>query len=145
MFKKFRSEFKEFALKGNVIDLAVGVIIGGAFSTITASLVKDVIMPFVSMFIGGINFEEWKLTLPQLFGEPAADAVPITLNYGNIITTIINFIILALVIFLIIKGINKLRTVTEKKKDEVAMPASPVLSKDEVLLTEIRDILRDKK
>ena len=144
MSKGFKAEFKEFALKGNVVDLAVGVIIGGAFATITASLVKDVIMPVVSMFTGGVNFMQWKITLPQLFGEAAADAEPITLNYGNFISVIINFIILALVIFYIIKGINKLRVKSETKKAEDVPKAAPVPSKETLLLTEIRDLLRDK-
>ncbi|MGE4484354.1 MAG: large-conductance mechanosensitive channel protein MscL [Oscillospiraceae bacterium] len=144
MAKGFKAEFKEFALKGNVVDLAVGVIIGGAFSTITASLVKDIIMPIVSMFTGGVNFEQWKITLPQLFGEAAADADPITLNFGNFISMAINFIVLALVVFYIVKGVNRLRAKTEAKKTEDVPKAAPADSKESIILTEIRDLLRDK-
>ena len=142
--KKFLEEFKKFALKGNVMDLAIGVIIGGAFSTITTSLVNDVIMPVVSMFLGGVNFEEWKITLPQLFGEVAADAAPITLNYGTFISTVINFLILAFVVFIIVKAINGLRE-RGKKKEEEAPAAPPEPSAEEKLLTEIRDLLREQK
>jgi len=142
--KKFMEEFKAFALKGNVLDLAIGVIIGGAFSTITNSLVNDVLMPFISMFLGGVDFKEWKITLPQLFGTPAPDAAPITLNYGTFISTIINFLILALVVFLIVRGINHLRDMG-KKKEEEAPEAPPAPSAEEKLLTEIRDLLQEKK
>ena len=146
---KFRKEFRAFALRGNVIDLAVGVIVGGAFSTITNSLVNDVIMPFVSMFLGGVNFSDWKITLPQLFGERAADAAPITLNYGNFIATIINFLILAFVVFMIVRTINRLHDIGKKKEAEpVAEPEpepEPAPSKEECLLAEIRDLLKDKQ
>lgn len=110
------SEFKKFILRGNVIDLAVGVIIGGAFQAIVNSLVDDLIMPFISMLTGGIDFSEWKLVLGE--GEHAA-----TLNYGSFISAVINFLIMAIVIFIIVKSINK---VSDKfKKEEVEEPSAP--------------------
>ena len=129
-------EFKAFIAKGNAMSLAVGVIIGGAFSTITSSLTNDIIMPVVSMFLGGVDFSAWKLTLPQLFGEAAE---PITLNYGTFISTVINFLILALVVFWMVKIFNRF----QRKKEE-APPAPPEPSPEEVLLTEIRDLLKDQ-
>jgi large conductance mechanosensitive channel len=122
--KGFLAEFKEFAMRGSVIDLAVGVIIGGAFGTITTSLVNDVFMPIVSMFLVGINFDNWKIVLPNLFG--AVTEEPNTINIGLFIATIINFLILALVIFIMIKGINKVRARAEasKKAAEAAAEAS---------------------
>lgn len=129
-------EFKAFIAKGNAMSLAVGVIIGGAFSTITSSLTNDIIMPVVSMFLGGVDFSAWKLTLPQLFGEAAE---PITLNYGTFISTVINFLILALVVFWMVKVFNRF----QRKKEE-APPAPPEPSPEEVLLTEIRDLLKDQ-
>lgn len=126
-------EFKAFIAKGNAMSLAVGVIIGGAFSTITSSLTNDIIMPVVSMFLGGVDFSAWKLTLPQFFGEAAE---PITLNYGTFISTVINFLILALVVFWMVKVFNRF----QRKKEE----APPEPSPEEVLLTEIRDLLKDQ-
>ena len=121
------AEFKDFIAKGNAMSLAVGVIIGGAFSTITSSLTNDIIMPVVSMFLGGVDFSAWKLTLPQFFGEAAE---PITLNYGTFISTVINFLILALVVFWMVKIFNRF----QRKKEE-APPAPPKPSPEEVLLT----------
>ena len=145
----FRKEFREFALRGNVIDLAVGVMVGGAFSSITTSLVNDVLMPIVSMFIGGINFSEWKITLPQLFGTRAADAAPVTFNYGNFIATVLNFLILAFVVFLIVRTINRLHELARRKHEaEEAVEqaaAQPEPDHTEQLLTEIRDLLRERQ
>ena len=135
---KFISEFKEFALKGNVLDLAIGVIIGGAFSSITSSLVNDIIMPFIGMFLGGVDFSSWSIELPRFFGQPD----PILLNIGTFIKTIINFIILALVVFLIVKFVNKLH---RKKEETETPPAPPEPTKEELLLTEIRDLLKEKQ
>lgn len=129
-------EFKAFIAKGNAMSLAVGVIIGGAFSTITSSLTNDIIMPVVSMFLGGVDFSAWKLTLPQLFGEAVE---PITLNYGTFISTVINFLILALVVFWMVKIFNRF----QRKKEEAPL-APPEPSPEEVLLTEIRDLLKDQ-
>ena len=142
--KKFLEEFKQFAMRGNVIDLAVGVVVGGAFGKITSSLVNDIIMPAVSMLTGGVNFSDWKIVLKQAVienGEEVAAAVSI--NYGTLISTLIDFIILAFAVFCMVKGINSLH----RKKEEApaAPPAPPEPSAEEKLLTEIRDLLRDKK
>ena len=144
-------EFKNFAIKGNAMTMAVGVIIGGAFNTITKSLTDDVIMPIVSIFLGGIDFSEMKITLPRLFGEAPVDeagnAIANTLNYGNFISAIINFLILALVVFWLVKGLNKLTELVHKKEEAPAeeVPAEPEPTKEELLLTEIRDLLKDKQ
>ena len=144
-------EFTAFAIKGNAMALAVGTIIGAAFSTITKSLTDDVIMPIVSIFIGGIDFSEMKLTLPRLFGDPVLDEagneILNTLNYGNFISAVINFFILALVVFFIVKMINKMTEIGKKKEEEAAAaepPAPPAPSAEELLLTEIRDLLKNK-
>ena len=144
-------EFITFAVKGNAMALAVGTIIGAAFSTITKSLTDDVIMPIVAIFMGGIDFSELKITLPRLFGEvpvdEAGNVIANTLNYGNFISAIINFLILALVVFFLVKGLNKLSEIGKKKEEEAAAaepPAPPAPSAEEVLLTEIRDLLKNK-
>ena len=144
-------EFIAFAVKGNAMALAVGTIIGAAFSTITKSLTDDVIMPIVSIFLGGIDFSEMKLVLPRLFGDPVLDEagneILNTLNYGNFISAVINFFILALVVFVIVKCVNKITEIGKKKEAEAAAaepPAPPVPSAEEVLLTEIRDLLKEK-
>lgn len=132
----FRAEFKKFIMRGNVIDLAVGVIIGGAFATITNSLVNDVLMPFVGLFIGGIDFSTWSFTIPALF----AGTEPAVINIGLFIQAVVNFLIMALVIFIIIKAINRLH-----KKEEAAPPPPPAPSAEEQLLSEIRDLLKENK
>jgi large conductance mechanosensitive channel len=135
----FLKEFKEFAAKGNVIDLAVGVIIGGAFGKIVASLVNDVIMPFVGMLLGGVSFADWKLTLKDaiLAVDGTVTKPAVVLGIGNFIQTTIDFLIIAFVIFLFIKALNNM------KKKEVEAPAAPPEPSDEVkLLTEIRDSLK---
>ena len=145
-------EFVAFAVKGNAMALAVGTIIGAAFSTITKSLTDDVIMPIIAIFMGGIDFSEMKIVLPRFFGEPVLDEagneILNTLNYGNFISAIINFLILALVVFFLVKGLNKLSDMTKKKEEEAAAaaepPAPPAPSAEEVLLTEIRDLLKNK-
>ena len=153
-------EFKEFAIKGNAMALAVGTIIGGAFSTITKSLTDDVIMPIVNIFLGGTDFSELKLELPRIFPvyeevinetTGAVEKVPIPnyLSYGNMLAAIINFAILAFVVFLLVKGLNKLSELGKKKEEpapvvEAAPPAPPAPSNEEVLLTEIRDLLAKK-
>ena len=147
----FWEEFKAFAIKGNAMALAVGTIIGAAFSTITKSLTDDIIMPIVSIFLGGIDFSELKIVLPRLWGETPLDAngnpVLNTLNWGNFISAVINFFILAFVVFMLVKGLNKLSELGKKKEEEAAAaepPAPPAPSKEELLLTEIRDILKEK-
>ena len=144
-------EFIAFAVKGNAMALAVGTIIGAAFSTITKSLTDDVIMPIVAIFMGGIDFSEMKLTLPRLFGEAPVDeagnTIANTLNYGNFISAVINFVILAFVVFLFVKFVTKLTEIGKKKEEEAAAaepPAPPAPSAEEVLLTEIRDLLKNK-
>lgn len=145
----FWEEFKAFAIKGNALALAVGTIIGAAFSTITKSLTDDVIMPIVSIFLGGIDFSELKLRLPRLWGEAkldeAGNEILNTLNWGNFISAIINFFILAFVVFMLVKGLNTLSELGKKKEAEAeAPPAPPAPSAEEVLLTEIRDLLKEK-
>ena len=143
-------EFVAFAVKGNAMALAVGTIIGAAFSTITKSLTDDIIMPIVAIFMGGIDFSEMKIVLPRLFGEAPVDeagnTIANTLNYGNFISAVINFLILALVVFFLVKGLNKLADISKKKEAEKpAEPAAPPApSAEEVLLTEIRDLLKNK-
>lgn len=128
-------EFKEFAMKGNVVDLAVAVVIGGAFGKIVTSFVNDIIMPPIGVLLGGVNFADLKILLKDAVGEVPA----VTLNYGAWINTLIDFIIVALVIFLVIKALNSL------KKKEVEIPAPPPApTKEETLLTEIRDLLAKK-
>ena len=129
------TEFKEFAMKGNVVDLAVGVIIGGAFGKIISSFVEDVIMPPIGMLLGGVDFKSLAITLKAAEGKAAA----VMLNYGKFIQTIVDFAIVAFVIFMAIKAMNAL------KKQEAAAPAAPPApSAQEVLLTEIRDAIRGK-
>ena len=145
-------EFVAFAVKGNAMALAVGTIIGAAFSTITKSLTDDIIMPIVSIFLGGVDFSELKIVLPRLWGEPKfdADGVEIlnTLNWGNFLSAVINFFILALVVFFLVKFLNRLAEIGKKKEEEAkkeeAPAAPPAPSNEEVLLTEIRDLLAKK-
>ena len=153
----FLQDFKAFAMKGNVIDMAVGVIIGGAFGKIVTSVVNDLIMPTVGMLVGGVNFSDLKLTMkegvPEKLneaGEVIEAAVPaVTLNYGNFLQQTFDFLIIAFCIFLMVKGIAKLNNL--KKKEEEAPAPEPVPapepepSAEEKLLTEIRDLLKNKK
>lgn len=137
--KKFISEFKEFAMKGNVIDLAVGVIIGGAFNAIISSLVKDIIMPLLSIILGRVNIADLKCTIPGLWGSQ-----DITLTYGLFLQAVINFLIIALSIFLMIKLLNKMHDKLSKDKEEKEPePAAP--TNTEVLLSEIRDLLKENR
>ena len=156
-------DFKTFAIKGNAMALAVGTIIGGAFSTITKSLTNDLIMPVVNIFLGGADFSEAKVALPRMpWVEPTyetivnAEGVEVVqevqnyLTYGNFISAVINFLILALVVFFIVKGLNKLSEIGKKKEEEAPAeepaeePAPPEPTAEEKLLTEIRDLLKDK-
>ena len=143
-------EFKAFAIKGNAMALAVGTIIGAAFSTITKSLTDDVIMPFVSIFLGGIDFSELKIVLPRLWGEAkldeAGNEILNTLNWGSFLSAVINFFILALVVFFLVKMLNKLSELGKKKEEEAPAeePAPAEPSAEEVLLAEIRDLLKEK-
>ena len=153
-------EFLAFAVKGNAMALAVGTIIGGAFSTITKSLTNDLIMPIVNIFMGGADFTEAKIALPRMpwveptyetvvneAGEEVVQEVLNYLTYGNFISAVINFAILALVVFWLVKGLNKLAAIGKKQEEEAAAaepPAPPAPSAEEVLLTEIRDLLKEK-
>ena len=156
-------EFTEFAIKGNAMALAVGTIIGGAFSTITKSLTNDLIMPVVNIFLGGADFSEAKIALPRMpwveptyetivnaEGAEVVQEVQNYLTYGNFISAVINFFILALVVFFIVKGLNAMTELAKKKEVEEAAdapaeePAPPAPSAEEVLLTEIRDLLKNK-
>ncbi|MCQ2558174.1 MAG: large-conductance mechanosensitive channel protein MscL [Oscillospiraceae bacterium] len=134
------SEFKKFISRGNVLDLAVGVIIGGAFTSIVTSLVNDVVMPIISLIIGGINFSDLKIVIRAAEGDVAETA----LRYGAFIQSIINFLLIALVVFFIVKGINKLSE-AGKKKEEEKPAAPPEPPADVKLLTEIRDMLKESK
>ena len=127
----FIKEFKDFAMKGNVVDMAVGVIIGGAFGKIVTSLVNDVIMPVVGLIVGGVDFTNLK----WVFAEATEDAPEAALMYGQFIQNVVDFLIIAFCIFLMVKGINKF-----KKAPEPEAPAGP--SAEEKLLTEIRDLLK---
>ena len=139
---KLIQEFKEFAVKGNAVDMAVGVIIGGAFGKIVSSIVDDIIMPPIGWLIGGVNFSALKYTLPQVEIPGVTAAAPATINYGNFLQTLLDFIIIAFCVFMMVKGINKL---SKKKEEEPAAPApDPELTNEEKLLSEIRDLLKNK-
>ena len=127
------SEFKSFAMRGNVVDMAVGIVIGGAFGKIVSSFVNDVLMPPIGMLMGGVDFGDLAVTLQEASGDVAA----VTLNYGSFIQTVIDFLIIAFAIFMVIKAMNNM-----KKKEEEAPAAPPKPSAEEVLLTEIRDALK---
>lgn len=128
-------EFKTFAMRGNVVDMAVGIIIGGAFGKIISSFVADVIMPPIGLLIGGVNFTNLAITIK----EAAGNATAVTLNYGKFIQSIVDFIIIAFAIFLVVKAMNAV----QKKKEDTPAP-TPLPTKEETLLTEIRDILKQK-
>jgi large conductance mechanosensitive channel len=130
---KLIDEFKAFAMKGNVVDMAVGIIIGAAFGKIISSMVSDIIMPPLGLLIGGVNFTDLKLVM-----KAATDAHPaVTWNYGNFLQVTFDFLIVAFSVFLLIKAMN-----AAKKKDEAAPAAPPAPSKEEILLSEIRDLLK---
>jgi large conductance mechanosensitive channel len=130
---KIVDEFKKFAMKGNMVDMAVGIIIGAAFGKIVASLVNDILMPPLGLLLGGVNFTELKLVM-----KAATETTPaVTWNYGSFIQVAIDFLIVAFAVFMLVKGINSM-----KKKEEAAPAAPPAPTKDQVLLTEIRDLLK---
>jgi large conductance mechanosensitive channel len=138
---KFMQEFKEFAMKGNVMDMAVGVVIGGAFGKIVSSLVSDIIMPLIGAITGGLNFTDWKWVIREAVMEGETVVKPeLCMTWGNFLQVIFDFIIIALSIFLVIKGINKMKR-EEPKPEE---PAAPVGPTQEELLAEIRDLLKNK-
>ncbi len=130
---KILDEFKTFAMKGNMVDMAVGIIIGAAFGKIVASIVNDILMPPIGLLLGGVNFTDLKVVM-----KAATETAPaVTWNYGNFIQVTIDFLIIALSVFLLIKAMN-----AAKRKEEAAPPAPPAPTKDQALLTEIRDLLK---
>ena len=141
--KKFIQEFKEFALKGNVMDMAVGVIIGAAFGNIVTALTDDFINPLIASIGGAEIAGKIKLPWVDYEGLDTEAMTALCLNYGHFITTIINFLIMAFCIFLMVKFVNKLMTIGKKKKEEEAA-APPEPTKEELLLTEIRDLLKEQ-
>ena len=145
--KKFFNEFKTFAMRGNVIDLAVGVVIGGAFGKITTSIVNDIIMPLISMITGGVDFSQWKWVLKEAVvdAEGAITAAEVSVKFGSTIAIILDFIIIAFAVFCMVKALNSLH----RKKEEPAPapepePAPPAPTAED-LLTEIRDLLKEQK
>ena len=139
--KKFFHEFKEFAMRGNVLDMAIGVVIGAAFGKITTSLVNDIIMPLIGLITGGIDLTQWNIVLNK--AAVAAGADPVTLGIGNLLAVILDFIIVAFAMFLLVKAMNKLAAL--KKKDEETAPEEPAGPTTEELLAEIRDLLKEQK
>lgn len=137
----FIKEFKEFAMRGNVLDMAVGIVIGGAFGKIVSSFVNDILMPPLGLLIGGINFTDLKLTLRSAaMGTDGVEIPAVTFNYGNFIQVIVDFLIIAFAIFILLKGINRFK---KKKEEAPAAPAEPPA--DIQLLTEIRDLLKKQQ
>ena len=149
---KFLTEFKQFAVKGNAIDMAVGVIIGGAFGKIVTSIVNDIIMPPIGWLIGGVDFKDLKWVMKEAVPEQLDEAgnvvqkavAEVTLNYGAFIQNVIDFLIIAFCVFMLVKFITKLTT-KKKAEEPAAPPAPPAPSAEEKLLTEIRDLLKEKK
>ena len=139
--KKFFNEFKAFAMRGNVLDMAIGVVIGAAFGKITTSVVNDIIMPLIGLITGGIDLTQWNILLNSAAVEAGAD--PVTLGIGNLLAVILDFIIVAFAMFLLVKGINKLHSLG--KKDEEPAPEEPAAPTAEELLTEIRDLLKEQQ
>ena len=152
---KFWQEFKKFAFKGNVIDMAVGVVIGGAFGKITTSIVNDIIMPLISMLTGGIDFQSWKIVLKEavLNADGTEAAAEVAIKFGSTIAVIVDFIIVAFAVFCMVKAINTMHAKAEalkKKEEEEAVveepaPEVPAAPTTEELLAEIRDLLKEKQ
>ena len=143
----FLKEFKEFAVKGNVMDMAVGVIIGGAFGKIVTSVVNDIIMPPIGLLVGGVDFSDMKLTMKQQVLDATGEVVSpaVTWNYGAFIQQVVDFTILAFCVFILVKLINSLNKKKEAPAPAPAPAPEPQPSKEEVLLTEIRDLLKERK
>ena len=143
--KKFLNEFKEFAMRGNVLDMAVGVVIGTAFGKITTSLVNDVFMPLIGLIIGGIDLGQLNIVLkPETVNAAGETVAAVTLGIGTFLSTIIDFILVAFVIFLMVKAINQFHKLGKKKEEEPA-PAEEPKPTSEELLTEIRDLLKQQQ
>ena len=146
--KKFFEEFKTFAMRGNVIDMAVGVVIGGAFGKITTSIVNDIIMPVIGAITGGLNFADWKIVLKEAVAnaEGVIDpATEIAITYGNTIAIILDFIIIAFAVFCMVKALNNLHKKQEEPAPEPEAPPAPPAPTTEELLAEIRDLLKEGK
>lgn len=145
--KKFFNEFKEFISKGNVMDMAIGVIIATAFGKITTSLVNDVFMPLIGMLIGGIDLGTLNITLSPAVVDEAGTVVKeaVVVGIGTFLTTVIDFILVAFVVFLVVKAFNSAKAKLEKPAEPEPEPEDPEPTKDELLLTEIRDLLKEKK
>lgn len=139
--KKFFAEFKTFAMRGNVMDMAIGVVIGAAFGKITTSIVNDIIMPLIGLITGGIDLSQWNILLNS--AAVAAGADPVTLGIGNLLSVILDFIIVAFAMFLLVKAMNKLASL--KKKEEAPAPEGPKAPTSEELLSEIRDLLKEQQ
>ena len=145
--KKFFEEFKTFAMRGNVIDMAVGVVIGGAFGKITTSIVNDIIMPFISVITGGVDFTQWKIVLRAAVAnaEGVIDpATEVAIRYGNTIAIILDFIIIAFAVFCMVKALNNLHRKEEEPAPEPEPEPAPPAPTTEELLSEIRDLLKNK-
>ena len=148
--KKFFEEFKTFAMRGNVIDMAVGVVIGGAFGKITTSIVNDIIMPLISMITGGVDFSQWKWVLKEAVTKVGADgalvetAAEVSVKFGNTIAVILDFIIIAFAVFCMVKALNNLHKKKEEPAPEPAPEPEPPAPTSEELLAEIRDLLKNK-
>ena len=146
---KFLQEFKTFAMRGNVIDMAVGIIIGGAFGKIVSSIVADIIMPPIGLLVGGMDFADMKCVLKEAVMDGETVVTPeVAITYGNFIQVTVDFIIVAFAVFMLVKGVNALATARKKKEEEAkaAAPATPPAPPADIqLLTEIRDLLKSKK
>ena len=145
--KKVFEEFKAFAMRGNVLDMAVGVVIGGAFGKITTSLVNDIIMPLISMITGGVDFSAWKWVLKAAVVEGTEVIKPeIAVNFGNLVSVVLDFIIIAFAVFCMLKAINKMHDKISKPEPEAEPKPEeePEPTKEELLLTEIRDLLKEQ-
>jgi len=149
--KKFFEEFKKFAMRGNVIDMAVGVVIGGAFGKITTSIVNDIIMPVIGVLTGGLNFGDWKIVLKEAVtslneaGETVVEAAEVAITFGNTIAVILDFIIIAFAVFCMVKFLNNLHRKKEEPAPEPEPEPAPPAPTTEELLAEIRDLLKAQK
>lgn len=145
--KRFFEEFKAFAMRGNVVDLAVGVVIGGAFGKITTSLVNDIIMPVISLLTGGISFESWKLVLKEAVVNAAGEVekAEIAINFGNTVAIILDFIIIAFAVFCMVKALNSLHRKEEEAVEAPPAEEVPAAPTSEELLAEIRDLLKERQ
>ena len=149
--KKFFEEFKKFAMRGNVIDMAVGVVIGGAFGKITTSIVNDIIMPVIGVLTGGLNFGDWKIVLKEAVtslneaGETVVEAAEVAITFGNTIAVILDFIIIAFAVFCMVKALNSLHRKEEEPAPEPEPEPAPPAPTTEELLAEIRDLLKAQK